>query len=92
MPADSPDGFAPDVLRDYALVADGHRAALFGPRGDVAWLCAPTWDDEAVLAPLIGGGGTFTATPTGRSVWGGHDEDGSLVWSNRWTGCSSVLT
>lgn len=92
MPADAPDGFAPDVLRDYALVADGHRAALFGPRGDVAWLCAPAWDDEAVLAPLIGGGGAFTVAPAGRSVWGGHYEDGSLVWSNRWTGCSSVLT
>ncbi len=68
---DSPDGFAPEVLRDYALVADGHRAALYGPRGDVAWLCAPGWDDEAVLAPLIGGGGAFTVTPQGRSVWGG---------------------
>lgn len=89
---DTPDGFAPHVLRDYALVADGHRAALFGPRGDVAWLCAPGWDDEAVLAPLIGGGGVFTVAPPDRYVWGGHYEEGSLIWSNRWIGCSSVLT
>ena len=29
------------VLREYALVADGERGALVGPRGDFAWLCAP---------------------------------------------------
>ncbi len=87
----SPDGFAPEVLRDYALVADGHRAALYGPRGDVAWLCAPGWDDEAVLAPLIGGGGAFTLSPVGRFVWGGHYEDGSLIFDNQWTGSGQVL-
>ena len=33
--------FPPHVLREYALLADGERGALVGPRGDVAWLCAP---------------------------------------------------
>lgn len=32
---------SPHVLRDYALLADGHRGALVGPRGNVAWMCAP---------------------------------------------------
>ena len=32
--------FPPHVLRDYALIADGKRGALVGPRGDIVWLCA----------------------------------------------------
>ena len=31
----------PHVLRQYALIADGERGALVGPRGDIAFLCAP---------------------------------------------------
>ena len=38
--------FPPHVLREYALLADGERGALVGPRGDVAWLCAPGWDSD----------------------------------------------
>ena len=33
--------FPPQVLRDYALLADGERGALIGPQGDLAWLCVP---------------------------------------------------
>jgi hypothetical protein len=88
---DPASGFAPHVLRDYALVADGHRGAVYGPRGDIAWLCAPGWDDESVLSGLIGGGGTYTITPPDRYVWGGHYEDGSLIWRNRWIGCSQTV-
>jgi hypothetical protein len=47
--------FPPHVLREYALVADGERGALIGPRGDFAWLCAPRWDSGAVFSCLIGG-------------------------------------
>jgi len=50
--------FAPHVLREYALIADGERGALCGPLGDLAWLCAPGWADDAVLSGLIGGAGT----------------------------------
>ena len=35
------DGLPPHVLREYALLADGERGALVGPRGDIAWMCAP---------------------------------------------------
>lgn len=88
---DAASGFAPHVLRDYALVADGHRGAVFGPRGDVAWLCAPGWDDEAVLAGLVGGGGAYAVSPPDRYTWGGHYEEGTLVWRNRWVGCSQTV-
>jgi len=32
--------FSPRVLREYALLADGERGILIGPRGDFAWMCA----------------------------------------------------
>ena len=55
--------FPPHVLRDYALVADGERGALVGPRGDFAWLCAPRWDSGAVFSCLIGGAGVAGRPP-----------------------------
>ncbi len=33
---------------------------------------------------LIGGHGSYAVTPTGRFVWGGYYEDGSLIWRSRW--------
>lgn len=54
--------FAPRVLREYALLADGERGALIGPQGDVAWMCAPRWESDAVFSNLVGGGG-FTRSP-----------------------------
>ncbi|GAA4657157.1 glycoside hydrolase family 15 protein [Kineococcus glutinatus] len=80
-----PASFPPHVLRDYALVADGARGALVGPRGDMVWLCVPTWHDDAVLAQLLGGRGAFAVTPTGSFVWGGFYESGTLVFRHRWT-------
>lgn len=81
---------APHVLREYALIADGERGALCGPHGDLAWLCAPRWDDDAVFSTLVGGGGGYAVTPTERHVWGGSYEPGSLIWRNRWVSDSSV--
>ena len=52
------------VLRDYALLADGERGALLGPRGDIGWMCAPSWDSPSVFSALIGGTGVFAVTPT----------------------------
>lgn len=77
--------FSPRVLREYALLADGERGALIGPQGDVAWMCAPRWDSDAVFANLIGGGGVYAVTPSDvRHVWGGYYEPGTLIWRNRW--------
>ncbi len=76
--------FPPQVLREYALLADGERGALCGPRGDLAWLCAPGWDDDAVLSTLVGGGGCYSVSPVDTAVWGGYYEPGTLIWHNRW--------
>jgi alpha,alpha-trehalase len=72
------------VLREYALIADGERGALIGPRGDMSWLCVPRWHSDAVFAELIGGAGHYVVTPDSRFVWGGYYEPGSLIWRVRW--------
>jgi alpha,alpha-trehalase len=77
--------FPPQTLRQYALLADGERGALIGPHGDIAFLCLPRWHDDAVFSSLIGGGGHYAVTPAEqRYVWGGHYEDGTLIWRSRW--------
>ena len=83
--------FAPHVLRDYALLADGYRGALVGPRGEIPWLCAPHWDSTAICAGLIGGRGVYAVTPTGRYVWGGYYEPGTLIWRDRWVTGDAVI-
>ena len=75
----------PQVLRDYAFLADGYRGALIGPRGDISWLCAPRWDSAAVLSNLVGGRGCYLVCPADTYVWGGYYEPGSLIWRSRWT-------
>lgn len=75
---------SPHVLREYALIADGERGALVGPRGDMSWLCFPGWADDAVFAGFMGGRGSYSVTPRGRYVWGGYYEPGSLIWRSRW--------
>src|SRR5215218_707712 len=80
-----PDLVRPHVLREYALLADGERGALVGPRGDVVWMCFPRWHDDAVFSALIGGGGAYSISPHGPFVWGGYYEPGSMVWRSRWT-------
>ncbi len=77
--------FKPHVLRDYALLADGERGIVVGPQGDFCWMCAPRWDSEAIFSSLVGGAGVYAVTPAGgRFVWGGHYEEGSLIWRSRW--------
>jgi alpha,alpha-trehalase len=83
-PPVGPEGPPPHVLREYALVADGERGALVGPRGEVAWLCAPRWDGPAVFSSLLGGRSHYQVAPLGRWVWGGYYEPGNLVWRSRW--------
>jgi len=77
----------PHVLREYALIADGERGAVVGPRGEFAWMCTPAWDSDAVFSSLLGGPGGYTVSPRDPSfVWGGHYEDGCLIWRSRWVG------
>ena len=82
--------YPPHVLRDYALIADGERGALIGPRGDVVWLCAPQWHSDAVFSSLVGGEGHYAITPAGRFVWGGYYEEGALIWRNRWVTADGI--
>lgn len=75
----------PHVLREYALLADGERGILVGPRGDYTWMCFPGWDGDGVFSSLIGGAGAYAVTPVGRFVWGGYYEHPGLIWRSRWT-------
>jgi alpha,alpha-trehalase len=84
-------GASPHVLREYAVLADGERGALVGPRGDIAWLCAPRWDSGAVFGSLMGAPGHYAITPVERFVWGGHYEDATLIWRNRWATDSGIV-
>ena len=82
---------AAHVLRQYALVADGERGALIGPRGDVAFLCAPRWHDEAVFSSVLGGNGGYVVSPADhRFLWGGYYEPDSLIWRSRWVSTDAV--
>lgn len=84
--------FGPHVLREYALLADGERGALVGPHGDIAWMCSPRWDSEAVFSTLIGGGGSYAITPSDpRHVWGGYYEPGTLIWRSRWASTHAMI-
>ena len=60
-------GSAPEfplhVLSEYALLADGERGVMVGPRGDFVWMCAPRWHSDAVFSALIGGAGVYAVTP-----------------------------
>jgi hypothetical protein len=82
-PAPSED-FPPQVLGDYALLADGERGVLVGPRGDFAWMCVPRRDSDAMFSSQIEGTGQYAVTPEdARFVWGGYHEAGSLIWRSR---------
>ncbi|MEU0529065.1 glycoside hydrolase family 15 protein [Amycolatopsis tolypomycina] len=83
--------FPPHVLREYALLADGERGALCGPLGDIAWLCAPTWCDDAVMSALIGGRGVYSVRPATPCVWGGAYEPGTLIWRSRWVATDTIV-
>ena len=81
----------PQVLRQYALIADGERGALVGPRGDIAFMCAPSWHDDAVFSSLLGGHGGYGVSPADdRFVWGGYYEPETLIWRSRWVSTNAV--
>ncbi len=81
----------PHALRDYALLADGERGILVGPRGDFAWMCFPRWDSDGLFSSLIGGAGVYSVTPRDRCVWGGYYEDRSLIWRSRWVTAGNAI-
>ena len=82
---------APHVLREYALLADGERGIVVGPRGEFVWMCFPRWDSDAIFSALLGGAGAYAITPQERFVWGGYYDPGSLIWNSRWTTADAVI-
>ncbi|OBK19700.1 glycoside hydrolase family 15 protein [Mycobacterium asiaticum] len=86
------ESMSPHVLRDYALLADGERGVVVGPRGDYCWLCLPRWDSPAVFSSLLGGRGAYIVCPSGTGfVWGGHYEQRSLIWRSRWVTTDGIV-
>ena len=66
-------GPPPFALRDYAFLADGERGVLIGPRGEMAWMCFPSWDSPSIFSSLLGRDGHYQVTPANdRFVWGGY--------------------
>jgi GH15 family glucan-1,4-alpha-glucosidase len=82
---------APHILREYSVIADGLRGGVIGPRGDLAWLCFPTWDSPTVFDSLVGGTAAYHVHPVEPCVWGGYYEDGTLIWRDRWVTSSGVI-
>ncbi len=83
---------SPHVLREYALLADGERGVVVGPRGDYSWMCLPRWDSPAVFSSLLGGDGAYVVCPDQtRFVWGGRYEERSLIWRSRWVTTDGIV-
>jgi GH15 family glucan-1,4-alpha-glucosidase len=82
---------APHVLREYALLADGERGIIVGPRGEFVWMCFPRWDSDAIFSALLGGPGACAITPEDRCVWGGYYDPATLIWNSRWITAEATI-
>jgi GH15 family glucan-1,4-alpha-glucosidase len=75
-------------IEDYALIGDGHTAALVGFDGSIDWLCFPRFDSASTFGALLGNEehGHWTLRPVGvaRATSRRYLDD-TFVLVTRWT-------
>ena len=85
----------PLPIEDYALLGDGHTAALVGRDGSIDWLCLPRFDSGSCFSALLGGpkDGRWLLAPAGtitRSERGYRDS--TLVLDTTFETAEGVVT
>ncbi len=55
------------LIEDYAVIGDGHTAALLSRTGSIDWLCLPRFDSASCFSQLLGDpdASRWTITPAG---------------------------
>ena len=74
-------------IEDYALIADGHTAALVGNDGSIDWLCVPRFDSASVFGALLGdeSHGRWLLAPDGEVVeTSRHYLEDTFILVTRW--------
>jgi GH15 family glucan-1,4-alpha-glucosidase len=78
-------GYVP--ISDYALIADGHTAALVSRTGSIDWCCLPRFDAESCFGRVLDAkrGGYFSITPAEKFTAAREYLEGGLVLQTTFT-------